>query len=162
MPRAGVAMVVLDAGRRRVLLHRREDFRLWSLPGGRVEPGEAPERAATRGVHEETGYHVAVERPVGEYWRPQTAGGETKYVYRGRVVGGAPIARGPETIGVRWFPVTALPPHFPRFMRNYLADALADSPAVVRRTERLPTWEVLLRRVLFWLRDRRNRLRGQP
>ena len=52
----------------RVLLVRRanEPGRgLWSLPGGRIEPGEAEEAAVRREVYEETGLVVTVDALVG-------------------------------------------------------------------------------------------------
>ncbi len=60
MPCAGA--VVRDAGGRLLLVRRaHEPSRgLWSLPGGRVEPGETAERAAAREVFEETGLRVEV------------------------------------------------------------------------------------------------------
>jgi 8-oxo-dGTP diphosphatase len=66
--------VVRDAEGRLLLVQRGHDPEAgrWTLPGGRVEPGESPARAAAREVTEETGLVVAVgrewlvlERPAG-------------------------------------------------------------------------------------------------
>ena len=42
----------------------------WSVPGGRVEPGESATAAAAREVLEETGVRVVVGDPVGVVERP--------------------------------------------------------------------------------------------
>lgn len=45
---------------------------LWSIPGGRIEPGEAEPEAVRREVREETGLLVAVGRLAGRVSRPGT------------------------------------------------------------------------------------------
>jgi 8-oxo-dGTP diphosphatase len=60
------AVVLDDAGRLLLVRRGREPSRgLWSVPGGRVEPGESGPDAVRREVREETGLHVTVGAPVG-------------------------------------------------------------------------------------------------
>ena len=47
----------------------------WSVPGGRVEPGESDEAATAREVLEETGLRVDVESLVGAVERDAPGGG---------------------------------------------------------------------------------------
>ncbi|MGY1857915.1 NUDIX domain-containing protein [Modestobacter sp. SYSU DS0290] len=68
-----VGAVVHDA-RGRLLLIRRghaPSAGLWSVPGGRVEPGETERDAVVRETHEETGLRV---RPVAVAGRVRVAG----------------------------------------------------------------------------------------
>ena len=55
-------MLLVDPGGRVLLQHRDADAptsaNKWSLPGGKVEPGETPEQAAHRELLEETGLSV--------------------------------------------------------------------------------------------------------
>lgn len=65
------ALVHDDEGRLLLVLRGREPGRgLWSVPGGRVEPGESDEQAVRREVLEETGLHVVVGVRVGTVLRP--------------------------------------------------------------------------------------------
>jgi ADP-ribose pyrophosphatase YjhB (NUDIX family) len=74
VPCAGA--IVLDASGRLLLVRRGRPPAQgrWSLPGGRVEPGETPAQAAVREVREETGLDVVVSRLVGSVRRPGPAG----------------------------------------------------------------------------------------
>ena len=62
-----VAGVIADA-RGRILLARRTAGRdlagLWEFPGGKVDPGETPEHALSRELHEELGIRVLHSEPL--------------------------------------------------------------------------------------------------
>jgi 8-oxo-dGTP diphosphatase len=62
-----VGAVVHDGDGRLLLVQRGHPPHpgLWSLPGGRIEPGESPEQAVEREVLEETGLHVRAGAVVG-------------------------------------------------------------------------------------------------
>ncbi|MEW2357004.1 CoA pyrophosphatase [Spirillospora sp. NPDC029432] len=70
MRRAGVVLcVVEDAGVPSVLLIKRaprgRNAGQWGLPGGRMDPGETPEEAALRELHEELGLAVGPAEVLG-------------------------------------------------------------------------------------------------
>jgi 8-oxo-dGTP diphosphatase len=67
-----VGAVVHDDSGRLLLIQRDHDPHggLWSLPGGRIEPGESAEQALVREVREETGLDVVPQRPVGSVTIP--------------------------------------------------------------------------------------------
>lgn len=72
-----VGGVVINAdGLLLVVQRRNEPARgLWSLPGGRMEPGESAEQAVAREVLEETGLVIQVSREVGSVQRDAPDGG---------------------------------------------------------------------------------------
>lgn len=67
-----VGAVVHDDAGRLLLVQRGHDPHrgLWSIPGGRIEPGESAEQAIVREVREETGLDVVPRRPVGRVTIP--------------------------------------------------------------------------------------------
>ena len=106
-PEIAQAVVLRGDERPEVLLLLRTSPRAWELPGGAVEPGEAPDVAVLREVQEETGLDVEIERLLGHYrrtgFRPHRSP-----VYVCRYVSGA-VRRNWESIRVDWFPVDRLP-----------------------------------------------------
>ncbi|TDD59132.1 NUDIX domain-containing protein [Kribbella antibiotica] len=71
-----VGALVYDEQRRLLVVRRANDpgRGLWSLPGGRVEPGEDDPTAVVREVAEETGLTVQVGTLVGEVEREAPQG----------------------------------------------------------------------------------------
>jgi 8-oxo-dGTP diphosphatase len=82
----------------------------WSLPGGRVEPGETAREALVREMAEETGLVVEVGALVGEVLRPGPKGVTYRIQdFRVTLVGdsaaaGTPVS-GDDALDVAWVPL---------------------------------------------------------
>lgn len=100
---ACVGGVVVHEGRLLVVRRAHEPGRgLWSVPGGRVEPGETLGEACVRELREETGLDVVAGDVVGRLERPSPSG--ATYVIDDlacTVVGGALVA-GDDADDARW------------------------------------------------------------
>src|SRR6478735_6178596 len=98
--RVAAYAVITDDDGRILLAHWNEGGRSgWTLPGGGLDPGEDPEGAARREVHEETGYEVVLDGLIGVDSRvipltqrltPDASGPlhALRIVYRATVTGG--------------------------------------------------------------------------
>ena len=150
----GSSCVVINE-KEEVLLILREDFRIWALPGGGVEPDETTEQAAVRETLEETGYRVEILQYIGEYWRPQMSHGkgDLRHVFLAQAIGGTPAQHDDESIDVRWFPATALPKRMFRFSREHIDDALARPAMPLKKEQRLPRWMDTGMRLAYLLRS---------
>ncbi len=110
----GVSALVRD-GAGRLLLERRADSGDWSLPGGAVDPGEAPAQALVREVREEAGLVVHPRRlvavigpqlivyPHGDRLEVTTS------VFDCEVAGGELAALDGESLELRYVDVAELP-----------------------------------------------------
>ncbi|MDQ1696000.1 MAG: 8-oxo-dGTP diphosphatase [Frankiaceae bacterium] len=92
--------VVRDAEGRLLLVRRGHppSEGLWSLPGGRIEPGESAAQAAAREAREETGLNVLVGKLLGtvDLW-----GNYRIHDFAATVVGGE-LRAGDDAAEVRW------------------------------------------------------------
>ena len=99
-----VGAIVTDAGGRLLLIQRGHEPEAgrWSLPGGRVKPGESDADAVVREVREETGMVVAPGGLIGSVERPGPAGAVYHiHDYAAAVTGGR-LAAGDDAADARW------------------------------------------------------------
>jgi 8-oxo-dGTP diphosphatase len=138
---------------------------LWTLPGGGIEFGEHPDDAVVREVHEETGLHCQLGRPlwIGSAHRVVDRGSRptemhsVRIVYDAWVAADAPEPRVLEvdgsTVDARWLPVTdvesgvvptvpmvreALAHHWPAVRQRLAAYALVRRDDAVLLTRHSP------------------------
>ena len=105
---AASAVVTDEDGR--LLLAKRTDNDLWTIPGGTMEPGETIAETAVREVKEETGFDVEVVSLIGVYLNPQHvveySDGELRQQFSVCFVCrrfGGDVATSDETSGVGYF-----------------------------------------------------------
>ena len=75
---------------------------LWSLPGGRIEPGESDEQAVVREIREETGLTVVCDRLIGSVERPGLDGAVVDIRDYAAIITGGELAAGDDAADARW------------------------------------------------------------
>lgn len=124
------ARVVIENERGEIFLQLRSDFRLWGLPGGVPDEGEALETAAIREVAEETGLRITeisafgfASDPAHEVWTYPN-GHVCHYhtlLFHARAFTGAATVADDESLRVGWFAPDALPDLMPCMARTIAA-----------------------------------------
>jgi len=114
--------IVFDGNRSKVLLVKRRDLPIWVLPGGGIDEGETPARAAIREVHEETGLNCSIIRHIALYTTKGSLTSNT-YLYELGKEGGA-LSLSDETVDIGYFDLNALPKPFFAVHRKWIEDAL--------------------------------------
>ena len=124
-----VGAVIKDEAGRLLLIKRGHEpaAGLWSLPGGRIEPGETDQQAVLREIREECGLLVSCGALLGAVERPGLGGAVLDIRdYLATVTGGA-LRAGDDAADARW--VTPA-----RFARLDAAGQLTDGLAAALRS----------------------------
>lgn len=111
---AGAAAVITEEGM--ILLMRRADSGVWSLPAGGMEVGETPAAAVVRETYEETGIRCRAVALVGIYdsriWDTNRSHHSYKLTFLctpETTMPSQPASHAHETLEIGWFPEQALP-----------------------------------------------------
>lgn len=93
------------SGDPRIAVVHRSRYDDWSLPKGKVDPGETEPVAAVREIFEETGQHAHLGRRLGQVSYPIPGGTKMVHYWVARGHGGDFVA-GDEVDQLLWLPVT--------------------------------------------------------
>ena len=99
-----VGAVVTDGQGRLLMIKRGHEpgAGLWSIPGGRIEPGETDTDALVREMLEETGLAVQVGRLLGRVRRPGLDGAVIEIRDYAATVTGGTLRPGDDAADARW------------------------------------------------------------
>jgi ADP-ribose pyrophosphatase YjhB (NUDIX family) len=105
-----VGAVVFDGQDRLLMIQRGHDpgAGLWSIPGGRVEPGETDEQALVREILEETNLQVSVGKIIGRGHRPGPGGTVFDIRDYAATVTGGTLRPGDDAADARWVAASEL------------------------------------------------------
>jgi 8-oxo-dGTP diphosphatase len=81
---------------------------LWSLPGGRIEPGETDAEALVREMREETGLVIETGQLIGTVRRPATDGAVLDIRDYAATVTGGTLRPGDDAADARWVDASEL------------------------------------------------------
>lgn len=117
----GSQALVFSKDKKKVLLVKRLDFPVWTLPGGRIEEGEKPEEAAERETLEETGLKVNIIKSLGKSKVKFFPPAGLTYLFAGIVVSGK-FKRNPEIKEIKFWPLDKLPWSILPYIRKRIKD----------------------------------------
>jgi ADP-ribose pyrophosphatase YjhB (NUDIX family) len=130
VPTVGVFAAIVDDDERILCVRRDYGDHAWTIPGGGMEPREAPIEALIREVREETGYEVEVGSLIGVYSMPWKD--DLVLCFQATIVSRGPWSTSGEIAEVGFFPFDGLPQPFSRRARCRINDLRAPGPCLVR------------------------------
>lgn len=147
----GVNTIVFDKIRKRILLVKRRDIPVWVLPGGGVERGESPKKAAIRETFEESGLLIKDPKLVGVFTKLKSSSSHKTLVYLAQQTSGKPQT-GNESSEVAFWRIASLPPTLPWYLKariTTIMDSLPERDKPVRIIQPISTTSLLWQYIRF-------------
>ena len=116
----GCSIIVTDFEDRVLLLRHSYGPKVWALPGGGMDRGEAPIDCARREVAEEVGIALAQLEPLGTLEEHLSGSPHVAHLFHG-TSGDAPVPDMREIVEAKFFPVHSLPEPLGDLTRRRLA-----------------------------------------
>jgi len=131
---AGCVIVRMRQGEPEVLLVHRPRYDDWSLPKGKLNPGEYPAACAVRETREETGIQVRLGVPLDKVSYEVGNGWKNVHYWRADIRKTRTFAPGDEVDKIRWFDVE----------KAVAKTSYPEEPALIRRAASSPASTPLL------------------
>ncbi len=126
----GVISLVYDKkGGNKILMVKRRDVPVWTIPGGGVEDNELLIDAAIREAKEESGYDIKIVKKVAEYYSKDKT--KINHLYEGYVVGGGPKIN-EEASEIAFFRPSRLPEIVNPRIIDWIKDTKRNSNVVIK------------------------------
>ena len=122
-----IGIIYNDEGQ--VLLQKRRDIPIWSLPGGGINKNESPEKAVVREVYEETGIKSKIIRQIAEY---SFKSGKKNYFFECKQIGGN-LQTSNESSKVDFFSTNKLPKPYDPLVPQLINDALKQQKSIIKK-----------------------------
>jgi 8-oxo-dGTP diphosphatase len=123
--------IIFSDNRKKVLLIKRRDVPVWTLPGGGIENNESFDEAIIREILEETNLHVKILKKVGEY-SPINKLAKFTHLYECQTISGE-IKTSNETKDVKFFDIDNLPKLMPPPYQEWIFDALKNEKGLIQK-----------------------------
>ncbi|PAY24914.1 NUDIX hydrolase [Dietzia natronolimnaea] len=105
VPAAGAVLYRMDGGEARCAVVHRPRYDDWSLPKGKVDPGESLPVTAVREIEEETGHTAVLESRIGTTAYPLKENTRKEVTYWSARATGGDFEPNSEVDEIRWLPV---------------------------------------------------------
>lgn len=136
MLKVGVFAIILNQKKKVLLLHRRDHFDIWELPGGGLEEGEAPWDGVIWETKEEVCLDVAVKKLSGVYYKPIK--NEITFAFICEIINGTPsVSR--EADAVQWFAFQDIPKNISLKQLERIQDALENAKEPFLKIQSAPS-----------------------
>jgi 8-oxo-dGTP pyrophosphatase MutT (NUDIX family) len=140
-----VAGIVFSTDRKEVLLIKRRDVPVWTLPGGGIDEDETSSMAVEREILEETGFTVKVVRLIGDYI-PMNRLAKRTHLFECKILSGEKQITD-ETRGIGFFPLNALPLMPPPYL-EWIEDAQKNLPPFKKKLSSI-NYKILLKNLIL-------------